>query len=107
MTNYRELLRLRSPGLNHSKIAETMGISRQMEGTGRGMSYNPYLKEISMLTDELAVILNHEMFVAGSNYWNMAYGQMPGDVLNDEEGLANMKNLGENMIYLLKALNDK
>lgn len=46
--------------------------------------------------------LNHEMYVAGSTYWNMAYGQMPGDVLKDEEGLANMKNLGENMSFLLK-----
>lgn len=48
--------------------------------------------------------LGHEMFVAGSTYWNMGYGQMPGDVLKDEEGLANMKNLGENMAHLLKAL---
>lgn len=29
MTNYREILRLRSLGINHSKIAEGMGISRQ------------------------------------------------------------------------------
>ena len=28
MTNYREILRLRSLGLNHSRIAESMGISR-------------------------------------------------------------------------------
>lgn len=48
--------------------------------------------------------LNHEMFVAGSAYWNMAYGQMPGDVLKDQEGLENMKNLGQNMACLLKAL---
>lgn len=46
--------------------------------------------------------LNHEMFVVGSTYWNMVYGQMPGDVLKDEEGLLNMDNLTENMIWLLK-----
>lgn len=51
--------------------------------------------------------LNHEMYVVGSTYWNMVYGQMPGDVLNDEEGLANMKNLGHNMVFLLKALKEK
>jgi multimeric flavodoxin WrbA len=51
--------------------------------------------------------LNHEMVVVGSTYWNMVYGKMPGDVLNDEEGLANMKNLGQNMAYLLTTLNDK
>lgn len=48
--------------------------------------------------------LNHEMYVAGSTYWNMVYGQMPGDVLNDQEGLANMRNLGQNMVFLLSAL---
>lgn len=48
--------------------------------------------------------LNHEMYVVGSVYWNMVYGQMPGDVLKDEEGIANMKNLGRNMAFLLKAL---
>lgn len=48
--------------------------------------------------------LNHEMFLAGSTYWNMGYGQQAGDVNNDEEGLANMKNLGSNMGYLLKRI---
>lgn len=48
--------------------------------------------------------LNHEMFVAGSTYWNMAYGQMPGDIKQDQEGLANMANLGQNIAFLLKAL---
>lgn len=48
--------------------------------------------------------LNHEMFIAGSIYWNMAYGKMIGDVLKDEEALANMRNLGQNMAYLLQAL---
>lgn len=51
--------------------------------------------------------LNHEMFVVGSTYWNIAYGQMPGDVLQDEEGIANMKNLGKNMAFLLKRLSQK
>ena len=50
--------------------------------------------------------LNHEMFVVGSTYWNMVYGQMPGDVKKDEEGMANMKNLGENMAYLLKKIKE-
>lgn len=48
--------------------------------------------------------LNHEMFVVGSTYWNMVYGQMPGDVLNDKEGLNNMQNLGQNIAFLLKQI---
>lgn len=51
--------------------------------------------------------LNHEMIVVGSTYWNMGYGQMPGDVLKDQEGLDNMKNLGQNMAYVLKGLNSR
>lgn len=48
--------------------------------------------------------LNHEMIVVGSVYWNIGYGQMPGDVLNDKEALANMDNLAENMIWLLEKI---
>lgn len=50
--------------------------------------------------------MNQEMVIVGSTYWNMVYGQMPGDVLKDEEGLQNMQNLGENMAYVLHKLND-
>lgn len=49
--------------------------------------------------------LNHEMYVVGSTYWNLAYGQLPGDVEKDVEGLSNMENLGKNMARLLKGLN--
>ena len=31
-------------------------------------------------------------------------GSVPGDVLEDEEGMNNMKNLGETMAWLMKAL---
>lgn len=38
--------------------------------------------------------LNKEMYLVGSTYWNIAYGRLPGEALKDEEGVANMKNLG-------------
>ena len=47
-------------------------------------------------------MLNKEMIVVSSTYWNMVYGKNIGDVLNDEEGMANMRNLGENMSFVLK-----
>ena len=37
----------------------------------------------------------------------MVYGQMPGDVKNDEEGMTNMRNLGENIAYLLKKIKEQ
>lgn len=51
--------------------------------------------------------LNQEMIVVGSTYWNMVYGQMPGDVSKDEEGLQTMKNLGISMAYVLHKINTK
>lgn len=36
--------------------------------------------------------LNHEMYVVGSTYWNMVYGQMPGDVEKDQEGIDGKMN---------------
>jgi len=50
--------------------------------------------------------LINEMIVPGSSYWNIAYGRMPGEVSEDEEGIQTMKTLGENMAWLLKKLAD-
>jgi len=49
--------------------------------------------------------LNKEMIVIGSTYWNMVYGREIGDVLNDDEGIANMRNLGQNMASIMSKLN--
>lgn len=46
-----------------------------------------------------------QMFVVGSTYWNMCYGLKAGEVSSDEEGMANMTDLGESMAFLLKKLN--
>lgn len=46
-----------------------------------------------------------QMFIVGSTYWNMCYGLEPGDVNNDEEGMANMSDIGVSMAFLLNKLN--
>lgn len=43
------------------------------------------------------------MIIPGSTYWNMAYGLQPGDVESDDEGLANMRQLGQAVDWLGKA----
>lgn len=48
--------------------------------------------------------LNKEMFVVGSTYWNIAYGRLPGEALKDEEAVANMKNLGQNIAWLIQRI---
>ena len=48
--------------------------------------------------------LINQMIVPGSIYWNMGIGRNPGEVGSDEEGIATMKALGENMAWLLKRI---
>lgn len=45
-----------------------------------------------------------EMIIPGSTYWNLGVAAAPGDVVNDKEALDNMKNLGEQILWLLKKL---
>lgn len=49
--------------------------------------------------------LINEMIVPGSTYWNIGIGREKGDVLNDEEGIKTMKNLGKNIAWLMKKIN--
>ena len=50
------------------------------------------------------VMLFREMFLVGSTYWNMVYGKDIGDVLKDDEGMANMRNIGQNMAWFIRQL---
>jgi len=45
------------------------------------------------------------MPVVSSQYWNMAYGQTPGQAEQDEEGMQTMRTLGRNMAWMLNKLN--
>ena len=45
-----------------------------------------------------------QMIIPGSTYWNLGIGLDKGDVNADEEGLANMRNLGETISWLGKAI---
>ena len=44
------------------------------------------------------------MVVPGSNYWNLAYGGSAGEAEADQEGIATMAELGQNIAWLLKKL---
>lgn len=44
------------------------------------------------------------MPLATSQYWNMAYGLVPGDVEKDGEGMQTMRTLARNMAWMLKNL---
>ena len=44
------------------------------------------------------------MIIPCSTYWNMGFGLGKGEVIKDEEGLANMRHLGKSIDWLGKAI---
>jgi multimeric flavodoxin WrbA len=53
--------------------------------------------------------LNHfftigQMIVVGSSYWNVGIGREPGAVSADDEGMKTMRQLGQNMAWVLRKL---
>ena len=80
-----------NPGLLRHKVGAAVAAVRRGGGMTTVDTMNHYM-------------LNKEMIVVGSTYWNMVYGKNIGDVLNDDEGMTNMRNLGENMAWLIKRL---
>lgn len=77
-----------NPGMFRHKIGGAVAVARRAGAMNTIDSINHFF-------------LNKEMFVAGSTYWNIAYGCLPGEALNDDEAVATMKNLGQNIAWFL------
>ena len=45
-----------------------------------------------------------QMIIIGSNYWNIGIGPEMGEAADDQEGMETMRQLGENMAWMLKKL---
>ncbi len=45
------------------------------------------------------------MPLVSSQYWNIVYGQTPGQVVKDEEGMQTMRTLARNMAWMINRLN--
>lgn len=55
--------------------------------------------------DALAKHLSiNEMPIVSSTYWNMVHGNTPEEVLEDLEGMQTMRNIGRNMAWLIKCI---
>lgn len=50
------------------------------------------------------MFLMNEMIIVGSKYWNFGFGSQKGEVKEDEEAVANMRNLAENIAWVLKKI---
>lgn len=42
-----------------------------------------------------------QMILVGSSYWNIGHGREKGEVAGDEEGMKTMRQLGENIAWLM------
>lgn len=80
-----------NPGLFRHKIGVAVAAVRRAGGMSAIDTMNHFF-------------LNKEMLIVGSTYWNMVYGNSMGEVLQDEEGMKNMKNLAENMAWVVNIL---
>lgn len=49
-------------------------------------------------------MMDAEMPIVSSTYWNMVFGPAPELVEQDKEGLQTMRNLGRNMAWLLRCI---
>ncbi len=45
-----------------------------------------------------------QMIIPGSSYWNMGFGLEKEEVKSDKEGMETMRQLGENMAWLMKKI---
>lgn len=52
------------------------------------------------------LFLISQMIVVGSSYWNIGLGLAEKDVEEDEEGMATMRTLGQNMAWLIKKIKE-
>ena len=48
--------------------------------------------------------LKTNMPVVPSQYWSIAHGTSPGEVVHDEEGMQTMRQLGLNMAFMIKSI---
>ena len=61
--------------------------------------------QTSTLQEMLMFFLINDMIVPGSSYWNMVFGRLPGEAVNDEEGVRTVRHFAENVAKLVKKLN--
>ncbi len=60
--------------------------------------------QTATIQELLMFYLINDMIVCGSTYWNMVFGRMPGEAMDDEEGVKTVKRFAENVAWLVNKL---
>jgi multimeric flavodoxin WrbA len=58
------------------------------------------------LAEMMMFFLANDMIVPGSTYWNIVFGQTPGQALQDEEGINTIRRFGENVAFLIRKIKE-
>lgn len=58
------------------------------------------------LQEMMMFYLSNDMIVPGSTYWNILFGQAPGQALQDEEGMNAIRRFGENVAFLIRKIKE-
>jgi multimeric flavodoxin WrbA len=56
------------------------------------------------IQEMLMFYLANDMMVPGSTYWNIVFGQVPGQALEDAEGMDTIRRFGENTAFLVQKI---
>jgi multimeric flavodoxin WrbA len=56
------------------------------------------------IQEMLMFYLANDMIVPGSTYWNIVFGQTPGQALEDAEGMDTIRRFGENTAFLVQKI---
>ena len=54
------------------------------------------------LQEMMMFYLSNDMIVPGSIYWNIVFGQAPGEAMQNEEGIKTIQRFGENVAFVLQ-----
>jgi multimeric flavodoxin WrbA len=88
MKSFLDRLFYSSGGRLRLKIGASIAVLRRSGGVATFDQLNHYF-------------LISEMLIAPSFYWNAIHGRTPGEVLEDAEGISVLKNLAQNMTWML------
>jgi multimeric flavodoxin WrbA len=89
MKSFLDRLFFPSQGNLRLKVGASVAVLRRSGGVTTFDQLNNYF-------------LISEMMIAPSYYWNAVHGGAPGEVLEDQEGISVLKNLANNMAWMLK-----
>lgn len=90
--------------LERTAVVADMNPGMLRHKAGAALSVARRAGNVRTMDTMLHLFLSQEMFVAGSSYWNIAFGRLPDEIAQDEEGMATMRTLGKNLSVLLRAL---